>query len=332
MKLSGHSYDNNVFQSLLNGIKGDVVYTKVAQTNTKKTETPSIGFSSVTEENFRLIQEEELQAIAGELEFAADRARVAIAREDLIVFANEAKSQNLRGKALERAAQKFCSKLGHKTAAPIGDTRNSYSSSLLENAGNSSVIPAGYNTQYGQNETTTAGYMGMSKNPNTIWDSDALTAQAQIVTGDEKIKASKEAKEQFVKDQKQQYWDAIQTKMGDPEVIQSKAASVANISTRESAGNQNLAANSMSIFSDKRDFENIPEQTIGETLKEASKDRSMKKEAAKQEWDKSEPAKKVDNTASALFSQPEFEAEEVIQKVNNHRASIDRLFDGLTGK
>ena len=328
MKLSGHSYDNNVFESLLNGLQGDVVYTKVAQTETKKADAPGLEFSSVTEENFRQIQQEELQAIAGELEFAADRAKVDISREDLVAFATEAKTQGLRGKTLERAAQKFCGNLGSKTSAPIGDTRNS--PSLLESANNSAVIPAGYNTQYGQNETTTSGYMGMSKNPNTIWDDGALEQLAKVATGDERIKASKEAKQQFIKDQKQQYWEAIQTKMGDPEVIQSKVASVTNVSTEQPASNQNLPANSMSIFSDNRKFENIPELTEGETLAESAEEKVTKKEAAKAEWNKSEPLKRVDNTASALFSQPE--PKEGIQKVNTHRAAIDRLFDGLTGK
>lgn len=330
MKLSGHSYDNNVFQSLLDGLKGDVVYTKIAQIDAKTAESPSMEFSSVTEDNFHQIQEEELQAIAGELEFAADRSKVDISRDDLMTFANEAKSQGLRGKKLERAAQKFCGNLGHKTAAPVGDTRNS--PSLLDSANNSAVIPAGYNTQYGQNETTTSGYMGMSKNPNTIWDDGALAEKAKAATGDERIKASKEAKEQFAKDQKQQYWDGLQNDMSDPNIIQSKVASVANVSTKESAGNQNLPANSMSIFNDDREFENIPAQTDGEALKESEESKIAKKEAAKQEWNKSEPVKKVDNTASALFSQPEREDQTVIQKVNNHRVSVDRLFDGLTGK
>jgi len=327
MKLSGHSYDNNVFESLMDNIVGDVVYTKAASKTKKQAEYPTMEFSSTTQETFNDILSEEMEAIAGELEFAADRAKVAITREDLVVFANEAKNQNLKGKTLERAAQKFCNIVGRRTSSPVGDTRNS--PSLLDNAAPNAVIPAGYNTEYGQNETTTAGYMGQSKNPNTIFDSEALTAQAQQALGDEHIKASKEAKEAFTKDQKQQYWEAIQAKLGDPDVIQSKAASVANVSTKETAGNQKLAENSMSIFNDNRDFENIPNQTEGESLKQASEDRATKKEASKQEWNKSVPSVKADNSASALFSQPE--TNDQVMK-STHRASVDRLFDGLVGK
>lgn len=306
MKLSGHSYDNNVFDSLLEGLSSDIIYTKTAK---KESQSPVSGtdiFSSTGQEEFNSVQKEELQAIAGELQFAADRARVALTNNDLLVFAKKSIRDGLRGKALERAAQKFCNNVHRDVAMPSGDTRNSLSPELLENANNSAVIPAGYNTQYGQNNSKTGGYLGMSKNPNTIWDSGKLAEASQVQTGDEKIKASKEAKEKFASDQKQEYWKAIQTKMGDPSVIQSKAASVANVSTKEGVGNQNLPANSMSIFSDKRDFENIPQQTDGETLKIAAEERSTKKSASKEEWNQSVPAEKV-----------------------NTRSAVDKVFEGL---
>ena len=298
--------NNDVFDSLLNGLSPDVVYTKTAKKEEKGPVSGLDIFSSTGQEEFRGVQEEELQNIASELQFAADRAKVAISQEDMKSFAHKALRENMRGKELERAAQKFCNHLNREIAPPMGDTRNSFSSELLDNANNSAVIPAGYNTEHGQNESKTGGYMGMSKNPNTIWDSGKLTEAAQTPTGDEQIKASKEAQEQFNTDQKQQYWEAIQTKMGDPSVIQEKGASVANVSTKEEAGNQNLPANSMSIFSNNREFENIPEQTPGETIKKAAEERSMKKEASKEEWDKSEPAQTV-----------------------NTRSAVDKIFEGL---
>ena len=306
MKLSGHSYNNDVFKSLLNGLSADVVYTKTAERKDENQVTGLEVFSSVGPEEFRGVQEEELSAIAGELQFAADKAKVALSQDDLLVFASQSIREGLRGKTLERAAQKYCNQIHRKVAPPLGDTRNSFSPWLLENANNSAVVPAGYNVQHGQNETKSGGYLGMSKNPNTIWDSDKLTEAAQTMTNDERIKANKETQEKFAADQKQKYWEAIQTKMGDPGVIQEKSASVANVATKEKIGDQKLPDNSMSIFSDNRDFENVPQQTPGETIKESSEERSLKKSAAKEDWNKSLPAKKVDV-----------------------RSAVDKLFEGL---
>ncbi len=324
MKLSGHSYTNDVMASLLNGIKGDVVYTKAAQTNNKPQGqiTGMNIFSSTTEDDMRVVQSEELRDIVGELEFAADRAHVALSREHMIRFAKEVMNEKLRGKKLERAAQKFCSRIASETAAPMGDTRNSFSSSLLENAGNHAVIPAGYNPEYGQNDSKTGGFMGQSKNPNTIWDSGKLAELATQPRGDEQIKQSKKAQEEFAKNQKQQYWEELQAKMSQSGIIHEKTASVANVSTVEGVGNQSMPKNSMDIWGNNG-FDSLPEETEGESLKTSSEQRSMKKDAARAEWDKSEPAKKA---VSHIF-------DEVLgqsgQKQNTHRASVDKLFEGL---
>ena len=307
MKLSGHSYSNDVFESLINKISPDVVYTKLAEKADPASPVSGLDvFSSTGHEEFKGVQEEELQAITAELQFAADRSKVAVSQEDLVHFAHQSLRDGLRGKSLERAAQKFCNKLHRDVAPPIGDSRNINSPTLLDNANNSAVIPASYNSQHGPNDSKTGGYMGQSMNPNTIWDSGKLAEASQTPSGDEQIKASKDAQEKFAADQKQQYWEAIQTKMGDPEVIQSKAASVANVSTKEGVGNQNMPANSMSVFSDERKFENIPEKTSGENLKNVVEERSTKKEAAKDEWNRVAPAERV-----------------------NTRSSIDKIFEGL---
>jgi len=303
MKLSGHSYNNDVFSSLLNNICKDVAYTKKASKPQVEADASSM-FSSTTEEDLHRIQEDELRTIASELEFAADKVNVKLSRDQLAVFAKEAISQKLRGKRLERAAQKFCGKLYTEDAPPRSDSRNIHSADLLDNANNSAVIPAGYNPEFGQSDTKTGGYMGQSMNPNSIWDADALQRLANIPTGDEQIRASKEAREQSTQDQKQQHWDDLQKQLSDKHIIQEKSASVANTSTTESAGDQKLPANSMSIFSDDRDFNNIPEKTAGETLKESAETRAEKKAEAKSEWNKSEPCK---------------------------RASIDSMFEGLLG-
>jgi len=322
MKLSGHSYSNDVMASLLDGIKGDVVYTKTAQTKPQGQITGMDLFSSTTESDYRDVQSEELRNIVGELEFAADRAHVALTREHIVAFAKEAMNDNLRGKKLERAAQKFCSRVVSATAPPMGDTRNSFSSNLLDNANNHAVIPAGYNPEYGQSDSKTGGYMGQSMNPNSIWDSGKLAELATKPHGDEQIKQSKEAQQQFAKDQKQQYWEELQSKMSQKGIIHEKTASVANVSTVEGVGNQNMPKNSMDIWGNNG-FDNLPAETEGESLKEAAEQRKMKKEAAREEWDKSEPAKKME---SKLFDEV---LGTPVQRQNTHRASVDKLFDGL---
>ena len=325
MKLSGHSYDNDVMGSLLDGIVKDVVFTKAAQTNTRQQEVPITGmdiFSSATDADFRNVQNEELRNIIGELEFAADRAHVGIAREHVIAFAKEAMNDGLRGKNLERAAQKFCNRVATEEAPPTGDTRNSLSSNLLDNANDHAVIPAGYNPEYGQNEHKAGKFMGQSRNPNSIWDSGKLAELATKPTGDEQIKQSKEAKTQFAKDQKQQHWEELQKNLANEEVIQSKVASVTNVSTVEHVGNQNMPTNSMDIWG-KNGFDDLPEQTAGESIKQSEEEVTMKKEAARKEWDKSEPAKKAETKLlDEVLGNP-------VDRKSVHRASVDKLFDGL---
>ena len=327
MKLSGHSYDNDVMGSLLDGITKDVVFTKAAhaQNNTRQEEPEVSGmdiFSSVTESDFRGVQNEELANIIGELEFAADRAHVGIARAHVIAFAKEAMNDGLRGKKLERAAQKFCNRIATDSAPPIGDTRNSLSANLLDNANDHAVIPAGYNTEHGQSDSKTGGYMGQSMNPNSIWDSGKLAELAAQPRGDEQIKQSQAAKEKFAANQKQQYWEELQQKLAHQDVIQGKTASVANVSTVEHVGNQKMPENSMDIWGNDG-FAQLPERTVGESIKQSEEEVAMKKQAARKQWDKSEPATKA---ASQLLDEV---IDEPVERKSIHRASVDKLFDGL---
>ena len=103
MKFSGHTYDNDVFNSLLDGISKDVELKKTAET---KQQAPIGGmdiFSSTTQETLNNVLEDELQEMASELQFAADRAKVAVTRDDLAKFAKIVQKDNLRGKQMERA-------------------------------------------------------------------------------------------------------------------------------------------------------------------------------------------------------------------------------------
>lgn len=329
MRLSGHNYNNDVFDSLLNNLPGKIIYKEARQQQQQSGISGIDIFSSTTADDMSSVQREHLEFIANELAFAADRSHVAISDQDFMRFAKIAVDEGLRGKKLERAAQKFCNELGRESAMPMGTTRNSNSPDYVNETTNThAVMPAGYNPEFGQNNTRTGGYMGMSKNPNTIWDTEAMQRLAQKKFGDEQIRESKEAQKQFREDQKTQFWSELQNRMSQPGVIHEKTASIANVSTVEApGGNQRLPANAMSIFSNQRDFENIPEQTPGETLAKLAEQRAEKKAESKEQWLKVAAAQKTNNDLSALFGNGQAEPDG--QRQNTHRASVDRIFEGL---
>lgn len=303
MKVSSHSYDNEIFASLLNNLSDDIVLKKTAK---KEERTPMSGmevFSSTTEDNFNIIIDDELRFISDELEFAANRAKIAINVEDLKKFAAQAKIEGLRGKRLERAAQKYCNQVDRAIAEPKGTTRKE--DSLINQLASSSVIPAGYG-EGGPNDRATGKFMGSSKNPNTIWDSGALERFAQVKHGDEQIKASREAKEAHALAMKTAQWEETQAKCEDQPASGIVPSANAVVDT---VGNQNLPANAMSMFSNDRDFESIPEKTTGEGLVKQAAARAEKVAESKDEWNKVEPAKKM-----------------------NTRSAIDAIFDGFVSQ
>lgn len=294
MKLSGHNFENDVFNSLLDGISKDVELKKTAQTASQ----PEVGefFTSTTASNMDEVHRDELEFIAAELNFAADRAKVAITSEDLAKFASQAQHENLRGKALERAAQKFCSKLDREVSYN-GTTKLSVDDMITQLASHK-VLPAGHDPEHGSNDSITGRYMGSSKNPNSIWDSDALTRQAQVPLGDEKIKESKQAEEEYRDQMKTAQWQELQDKHSDPEQVH-KGITNAGTSGEEPVTNQNLPANAMSIFSDNRDFENIPDKTMGEEIVAQAEARANKKAASN---DDPRDIQRPKNTRDALDS------------------------------
>ena len=278
MKLSGHNFNNDVFGSLLDGLSKDVELKKTAQVNTA----PDVSefFSTATTETLNAIHEEELNFMASELAFAAEKSRVAVTTEDLAKFACQSRIDGLRGKALERAARKYCSKLDMSTN--LSGTLKISANDLIDQLASHRVVPAGYNPEHGLNDSSTGKFMGSSKNPNTIWDTDALQRQAQIALGDEKIKASKKAEEEYRNQMKTAQWQELQDKNSDPELIH-KGITNAGTSLEEPVTGQNLPANSMSIFSENRDFENIPKQTAGEEIVAQAEARANKKAASNDE-------------------------------------------------
>lgn len=291
MKLSGHSYNNDVFESLIDGISKDVVLTKTASKHEPAPITGMDLFSSTTADTLRSIQEDQLQFIASELQFAADRAKVAVDQNDLAKFASMVVNENLRGKKLERAAQRFCSDLDRAVAPPQGVTRRGEGSSVH------GIASATYDpNSINDGGRVSGGFLGCSKNPNSIWDTDALQRLAQTKFGDEQIKESRQAKADFAHDQKKAMWQELQDKLVEANLSSKGIKNAGTYSQPEPVVNQKLPANSMSIFSNDRDFNNIPVETDGERIAKVAEARALKAAAAKGEWDKSEPAKKLENT------------------------------------
>lgn len=330
MRLSGHSYNNDVFNSLLDGLSDEVVLKKKASQEKQQHVSGMNIFSSTTHNDLDQIHDEQLRFIASELQYAADNAKVAINTNDLRQFASQVVGENLKGKALEKAARKYCSDLNRELASPQGDLRTD---SLVDQLHSNTVLPAGYNPEYGPNNSRTGGYLGQSKNPNTIFDQDAIQQFAKKVTdysqmtGDEKIAHSKSQMESYRQAMKDEPWQEKQKQLSDPNVIQSKSSSVQSSHTgNESGTSQCLPQNAMSIFSNDRDFENIPEKTVGETLKEAAKERSNKASAAKNEWNQVKPTQKADNSLSAIFAG---DTHPMDQTTSTQRDAIDKIFESL---
>ena len=91
-------------------------------------------------------------------------------------------------------------------------------------------------------------------------------------------------------------WQELQTKLSEANLTDKGIKNAGTYATPEAVVNQKLPSNAMSIFSNDRDFSSIPIETDGERIAKLAEARAKKVEASKAEWDKSEPAKKLDNT------------------------------------
>jgi hypothetical protein len=299
MEISKHSY-GAVFESLLDGIKDDVV----VKTASKKETTAPIGgmdiFSSNTIENLKGIQDDEFKSIVAELQFAADNAKVQLTDEDVGKFASRAYKDSLKGKSLERAACKFCNEVKREVAAPESTTRID-AESLFDQITHHKVVSASYPTTQ-INETSSSGnYLGNLRNPNSIWDSSAIQHLASVKHADEQIKAGNKANAEFRQTQKEAEWKELAEQLSDPNMVGKGIIKSAETTSQEPVIDQKLAANAMSMFDTDRDFSQIPEKGQAEMIKEASQQRSDKAKEAKSEWNQVVPAKKANNDLDFLF-------------------------------
>lgn len=297
MRISKHAY-GPMFDQLLGNAEKNLTKTAEAQPE------PQISgmdvFSSQTMQTLENIQEDELGKIIAELEYAAGKAKVALTEPDVLKFASNAKTTNLKGKELERAAMKFCNSLQRQVAEPAGATHFD-PESLHQRISSHSILSATYDTNTVNESNTSGNYMGNKMNPNTIWDSEALQRFASKKHGDEIIREARAAQEEERKLEKEAFWKELTEKLGDPNNLSKGIIKAANTTAPEPVHDPKMGSNVMSIFSDDHDFSQIPEKSTADTIKEASKNRSEKSKKAKDEWDYIKPAKKINDGFDSLF-------------------------------
>ena len=212
---------------------------------------------------------------AEELKWAAHNIGVKLAREDIETFSKN--SSSITGRELEKAARKYIVEL-QKKIEPALVRKNSGSLDQVFAMVDSpkTIVSSMSSPTVGDNNSAGCGYLGSKYNPNTIWNSNALTTAAQNPSNDEITKKAR-AKEAAVKDDiKKNYWAQVQEKLADQNLISS--ARVHSTSTEASAAfNSNLPANAIGIFGDNKEFKNIPAETVGEKLASQNKERASKK-------------------------------------------------------
>lgn len=306
MRISGHNTNGEVVENLL---KIMLAKQQGQEEQPKTAAKPVTGmdiFSSHTEDELRQVQIDQLKEVAAELDFQAKQAGVRYTQDDFVKFAQE--NRKLRGKALERAARRFCSTLYRDNAPPQGTTRRT--AEYLENLGSHNIIPAGYkpsdDPNAGPNNSATGRPLGCERNPNTMWEPDAIVRTAQIPSNDERTAAEKrhnaeQRQERTQKAAMDRLAEAAQWAMSKGlRKTESAPSNEANF-------NPKVGNNHMSMFSPDRDFEGVGEDDSGKQIREAADERAHKKEAARAEWNQAKPAE-------------------------NTRSAIDKLFEGWLNK
>lgn len=297
MRISGHSTDNEVVNSLME------ILSKEQETKTASRPVSGMDiFSSQTDNDLRTVQIEQLRDIAAELDFQAKQSSVTYTEEEFIKFASE--NRQLRGKPLERAARKFCSALRHAQAPPQGTTKRT--TEYLKSLGSHGIVPAGYEPGAGPNDSATGRPLGSDRNPNTMWEPDAIVRTAQTPRNDEKTATEKK---QAVEQRESHTQKAAMDRLAEAAqwAMSKGLRKTAGAPSTEDAHNPKISKTHMSVFSKDRDFEDIGKEDTGKQIREAADQRSHKKEASKAEWNDVKP--------------PE-----------NTRSAIDKLFEGWLNK
>jgi len=312
MTLSKNSSDNETVDELL-GQLIDKVEEKTAESSIgSPSEQSETFFQSFTEGDMTGVRREFLNDVGKELLYAANRAGVNISETDLAKFATDAWNNNTRGRNLELQARGYCRKLADIEANPKPGTTRVAGNSETDRF-NPHRITSG---SFVPNENR-QGYIGMSKSPNSIWDSEAIIRLAQEKGGDEKIKESHQARQDYKEAQKFKERFQRENKEAPMDTgVQRSASALDGMNERNDP-----PVSGLRILSEDRDFNNVPDLTEGEKIKARRRDEKVAK--AKKELEILKGTTKVDNSASSLFG---------INEPSDGMSSIERKgMDNLFG-
>lgn len=231
---------------------------------------------------------------AKELQYACERFGVSPTQQQSDKFVAMASGGKMKGRELEKAAAAFARSLRHDVT-PQQTSRTVIADGV---AANVHAVFLGASAE--ESETKGPGRLiGSVRNPNSIWNPDAIVSASQTKGSDE---ITREAKEQLKLQrelEKTAREEEIIRRLAQPELI--KGEKVHSVSTTEQGShNTPLASNAMSIFGGNREFESIPEKTAGEKLAAEAEERRTKKAESKEEWNQVKPASRA-NTLNWLF-------------------------------
>jgi hypothetical protein len=240
-----------------------------------------------TIEHFNKIREDTKTKLEEELKYAAHNIGVQLAQNNLDEFVASVTKENMYGRALEKAAKNYVSKLNEKIMPADKRVHTGKLDDVftIVSKSNKTVLPN--ISSLDKNDSQNCGYLGSAKNPNTIWNSEALTKAAQTPSSDEITKGLKTAKEQEKQSFKESYWKALEDRLSEKGLISnSKIHSLA--SSKADTFNGTIPQNAMGIFGENKEFSNLPNKTAGEMLSVENQKRADKKTESNKE---AKPAK-----------------------------------------
>lgn len=248
-------------------------------------------------EAFENVRNDMKNNVIEELRFAARKIGIDLAQGHLDDFSKMAMKERLTGKKLEQAARTFVTKIEERVVPAQRRGKNDVFTLADKNP--KTIMSSTSSPTVGDNDSAGCGYLGSKTNPNTIWNSDLLKKAAQTPSSDEITKKLKKEQADSKEKIKEAYWKALGDKLSDKTLVSSSR--VHSTSTQEEqAFNSKLPSNSMGIFGEHKEFENIPDKTAGETIAEQNEERSSKK--SKENKEVSIKAAKTSESSNWLFT------------------------------
>jgi hypothetical protein len=286
----------------------------------------------MTEEDMKIAQQEDLDDVLKELQWAADRAGVTITASDLGEFVAVAREKKLRGRKLEREARKFCShRVGRDEEMTSGLTRVPKEGHVMDMPTSRHTITGASSPVSDMNTANEIGRFHGIQNPNSIWDPHALDKKASEKQGDELIRESIEAKRQRMEQERQRMWQEIHAKLTENGPALSKGIQPTSDGgpKEHAAHNPPMRTSDLSMFSGDRDFGGLPARTDGEKLADQKELREREVEDHRADWDRLKGPMKAASMSgpNSIFGTPPPPQN---TQTSQQRSALDKLFEGFT--